>query len=52
MLPFLVDKENETAFDDAVNKAYEKWQDKVGFQYTGPWPAYNFINIRLTVEET
>ncbi|MFC4403364.1 GvpL/GvpF family gas vesicle protein [Gracilibacillus xinjiangensis] len=49
---FLVDREKETEFDQLVNDAHEKWKDKVDFQYSGPWPAYNFVNIRLTVEES
>ncbi|KAB8139231.1 GvpL/GvpF family gas vesicle protein [Gracilibacillus oryzae] len=49
---FLVDREKEAEFDELVNAAHEKWQDKVDFKYSGPWPAYNFVNIRLTVEES
>ncbi|WP_221567453.1 GvpL/GvpF family gas vesicle protein [Alkalihalobacillus sp. TS-13] len=49
---FLVDRDQEEAFDQKVNEAHEKWKDKVDFNYTGPWPAYNFVNIRLTVEES
>ncbi|MFA1818892.1 GvpL/GvpF family gas vesicle protein [Virgibacillus oceani] len=48
---FLIDREKEAAFDEMVNIAHEKWKDYTEFNYTGPWPAYNFINIRLTVEE-
>lgn len=48
---FLVDGNQEERFDRKVNEAHEKWKDKVDFKYTGPWPAYNFINIRLKVEE-
>ncbi|HEU5140855.1 MAG TPA: GvpL/GvpF family gas vesicle protein [Bacillales bacterium] len=48
---FLIDKDHEEYFDQKVNEAHEKWKDKVDFKYTGPWPAYNFINIRLKVEE-
>ncbi|WP_270180322.1 GvpL/GvpF family gas vesicle protein [Alkalihalobacillus sp. CinArs1] len=48
---FLVDREKEEAFDAVVNEAHDKWKDKVEFRYTGPWPAYNFVNIRLKVEE-
>lgn len=47
---FLVDEKNDQAFDDLVNKLYEKWEDKVEFKYTGPWAAYNFVNIRLNIE--
>ncbi|HEY4552102.1 MAG TPA: GvpL/GvpF family gas vesicle protein [Bacillaceae bacterium] len=48
---FLVDRDKEADFDKAVNEIYESWEDKVEFNYSGPWPAYNFINIRLKVEE-
>ncbi|MCA0170427.1 GvpL/GvpF family gas vesicle protein [Bacillus sp. RAR_GA_16] len=48
---FLIDRDREEAFDQKVNDAHEKWKDKVDFNYTGPWPAYNFVNIHLKVEE-
>ncbi|MCA1065575.1 GvpL/GvpF family gas vesicle protein [Rossellomorea sp. AcN35-11] len=48
---FLIDREQEETFDQKVNEAHEKWKDKVEFHYSGPWPAYNFVNIRLKVEE-
>ena len=48
---FLIDRDQEESFDQKVNEAHEKWKDKVEFNYSGPWPAYNFVNIRLKVEE-
>ncbi|MFC4076963.1 GvpL/GvpF family gas vesicle protein [Salinithrix halophila] len=48
---FLIDRDQEEAFDRKVNELYEQWSERVDFQYTGPWPAYNFVNIRLKVEE-
>jgi len=48
---FLVDCEKEEAFDQRVNEIFELWKDKVEFKYTGPWPAYNFVNIRLRIED-
>ncbi|MGF3105563.1 GvpL/GvpF family gas vesicle protein [Rossellomorea sp. DUT-2] len=48
---FLIDRDQEELFDQKVNEAHEKWKDKVEFNYSGPWPAYNFVNIRLKVEE-
>ncbi|MFC3040371.1 GvpL/GvpF family gas vesicle protein [Virgibacillus xinjiangensis] len=48
---YLIDREQEAAFDEKVNELHDKWQDRVDFKYTGPWPAYNFINIQLKVEE-
>ncbi|MFD0824880.1 GvpL/GvpF family gas vesicle protein [Neobacillus sp. M.A.Huq-85] len=47
---FLVDLTNEKAFDQKVNDLYELWKEKVDFKYTGPWPVYNFVNIRLRIE--
>ena len=47
---FLVDRDKEALFDQKVNEAHDKWDDKVEFSYSGPWPAYNFVNIRLTVD--
>ena len=49
---FLIDRDKEAEFDKKVNEAHEKWKDKVEFNYTGPWPAYNFVNIRLKVEDS
>lgn len=48
---FLIDRDKEDLFDQKVNKAYDKWKDKVEFNYSGPWAAYNFVNIKLTVED-
>jgi hypothetical protein len=47
---FLVDREKEEAFDRRVNDLFEAWKEKVEFKYSGPWPAYNFVNIRLRIE--
>jgi hypothetical protein len=47
---FLVDRDQETAFDERVNELYEKWKNRAAFNYTGPWPPYNFVNIRLRIE--
>ncbi|TMW72217.1 GvpL/GvpF family gas vesicle protein [Alteribacter natronophilus] len=44
---FLVDRDKEQAFDELVNRIHDEWADKLDFKYTGPWPAYNFINIKL-----
>jgi hypothetical protein len=46
---FLVSRESEDAFDRRV-KAIGQRYDKLTFKYTGPWPPYNFINIRLKLE--
>ncbi|WP_249870428.1 GvpL/GvpF family gas vesicle protein [Oceanobacillus saliphilus] len=48
---YLINRNEEAAFDEKVNELHDRWLDKVDFKYTGPWPAYNFINIKLKVEE-
>jgi hypothetical protein len=46
---FLVSRPAEPAFDARV-KALGARYDKLTFKYTGPWPPYNFVNIRLKLE--
>lgn len=46
---FLVSRDNEEQFDARV-KALGASHDKLTFKYTGPWPPYNFVNIRLKLE--
>lgn len=47
---YLIDRDKEATFDERVNELHEHWKEYVDFKYTGPWPAYNFINIQLKVE--
>ena len=47
---FLIQKEKESEFDAAVNAVAQKFGDRLNFKYTGPWPPYNFVNIRLKLE--
>src|SRR3954454_1773043 len=47
---FLIQKDKESEFDNAVNKVAQKFSDRLNFKYTGPWPPYNFVNIRLKLE--
>ena len=47
---FLVEREREPEFDDAVNSIAKKYGQRLKFKYTGPWPPYNFVNIRLKLE--
>jgi hypothetical protein len=46
---FLVGRETEQAFDARVKDIGQRY-DKLTFKYTGPWPPYNFVNIRLKLE--
>ena len=47
---FLIQKAREAEFDAAVNKVAQKFGERLNFKYTGPWPPYNFVNIRLKLE--
>jgi hypothetical protein len=47
---FLIERERESEFDDAVNRIAKRFGDRLNFKYTGPWPPYNFVNIRLKLE--
>jgi hypothetical protein len=47
---FLIERNREADFDNAVNKVAQKFSDRLNFKYTGPWPPYNFVNIRLKLE--
>jgi Gas vesicle synthesis protein GvpL/GvpF len=46
---FLVSRDKELAFDAKVKEVGALY-DKLNFRYTGPWPPYNFVNIRLKLE--
>jgi hypothetical protein len=46
---FLVSRDSEGAFDQSI-KHVAAQHEKLTFKYTGPWPPYNFVNIRLKLE--
>ena len=46
---FLIARDQEAAFDAKVKLIATRF-DKLTFKYTGPWPPYNFVNIRLKLE--
>lgn len=43
---FLVEKSNVKRFSKAVEELERKFQ-QLKFQYTGPWPAYNFVTLNI-----
>jgi hypothetical protein len=46
---FLVSRDKESAFDSKVKEIGARY-GTLSFKYTGPWPPYNFVNIRLKLE--
>lgn len=47
---FLIERNREAEFDQRVKEIASKYEDKLSFRYTGPWPPYNFVHIRLKLE--
>jgi hypothetical protein len=47
---FLILRHREPDFEAAVNKVARRFGDRLNFKLTGPWPPYNFVNIRLKFE--
>ena len=48
---FLVDRGRSEEFDERVREVSRKYEDLLTFKYTGPWPPYNFVNIKLKLEK-
>jgi hypothetical protein len=48
---FLVDRERERTFDERVKDISRRYEGILTFKYTGPWPPYNFVNIKLKLEK-
>ena len=46
---FLVQRDQEQQFDRRIKDIASQF-DRLTFKYTGPWPPYNFVNIRLKLE--
>ena len=46
---FLVARDREGDFDTKVKEIDARYEN-LKFKYTGPWPPYNFVNIRLKLE--
>jgi hypothetical protein len=48
---FLVDRGQERDFDERVKEVSRGYEGLLVFKYTGPWPPYNFVNIKLKLEK-
>lgn len=49
-MAFLVERVREDEFDQAVGRLAHRHDGLLSFKYTGPWPPYSFVNIRLDLE--
>ena len=44
---FLIQNAISDEFDSLVEKLAKPYENKLVFNYTGPWPPYNFVDIKL-----
>jgi hypothetical protein len=44
---FLVENSKSDSFDQKVEEIYKPFENKLVFHYTGPWPPYNFVDIKI-----
>jgi hypothetical protein len=49
---FLVGRDQAAAFDQKVQEIAQRYEGKLSFRYTGPWPPWNFVTIRLQLERS
>jgi len=49
---FLVDRASADLFDKKVQDIGKRFEGKLKFGYSGPWPPYNFVTIRLQLERS
>ncbi|HEY1297929.1 MAG TPA: GvpL/GvpF family gas vesicle protein [Chloroflexota bacterium] len=49
---FLVDRDRAEIFDQKVQEIAQRFEGRLSFRYTGPWPPYNFVTIRLQLERS
>ena len=49
---FLVARDQAEHFDAKVHEIGKQFEGKLSFRYTGPWPPYNFVTIRLQLERS
>lgn len=47
---FLIDREAEAEFDALVNQLCQPLAPRLDVRYTGPWPPYNFVTLRVRLE--
>lgn len=48
---FLVDRNGEGVFREAISDLVQRYDDVLTFKFTGPWPPYNFVNIKLKLDK-
>ena len=49
---FLIARDRSDDFDARVHELGKRYEGKLAFRVTGPWPPYNFVTIRLQLERS
>ena len=44
---YLVEREDQAAFDEAVDELIDEYGETLTIQYTGPWAPYSFVDIEI-----
>jgi hypothetical protein len=47
---FLVERDKTELFDQKVKELGDMYEGRLKLVFSGPWPPYNFVNIRLKLE--
>ncbi|MFW6320973.1 MAG: GvpL/GvpF family gas vesicle protein [Halohasta sp.] len=47
---YLVARDDQPAFDDAVGEIRDEYDESLHVQYNGPWAPYNFVDIEIGAE--
>ena len=47
---FLIERDKTELFDQKVKELAEMYEGRLKLVFSGPWPPYNFVNIRLKLE--
>lgn len=45
---YLIEREKEPFFDEAVNHIANEYEDRLAFKYLGPLPPYSFARLEIT----
>ena len=45
---YLIQREKEPLFDEAVNHIANEYEDRLAFKYLGPLPPYSFTRLEIT----
>ena len=49
---FLVERDSAAEFDHQIHEIAQRYDGRLRFNFSGPWPPYNFVNIRLKLERS